>query len=84
MPLLKPALTIVIVITVIGSLKVFDIIYMMTWGGPGEATHVLAFLMYKEAFTYFHMGRGSAIAAVLFGMIMILSALYIKKIGGRE
>lgn len=70
LPLLKPTTTIVIVITMIESLRAFDFVNIMTDGGPYRQTEVLANFMYKEAFARYNMGYGASIAVVLF-MIMI-------------
>lgn len=70
LPLLKPTTTIVIVITMIESLRAFDFVNIMTDGGPYRQTEVLANFMYKEAFARYNMGYGASIAVILF-LIMI-------------
>jgi len=65
-PLLRPATVVVIALAVINSLKSFDIVYIMTGGGPFHKTDTLAMLMYLESFKSYYMGYGSAIAVVLF------------------
>lgn len=70
LPLLKPTTTIVIVITMIESLRAFDFVNIMTDGGPYRQTEVLANFMYKEAFARYNMGYGAAIAVVLFVIMM--------------
>lgn len=71
-PLLSSTVFFVIVITSIGSFQVFDLIYMMTEGGPENSTMVLVYSIYKDAFEYFDVGRASAIAYVLFAIIFVL------------
>ena len=71
-PLLSSTIFFVIVITSISSFQVFDLIYMMTEGGPENSTMVLVYSIYKYAFEYFDVGRASAIAYVLFAIIFIL------------
>ena len=71
-PMLAPTIFFVIVITSITSFQVFDLIYMMTQGGPENSTMVLVYSIYKYAFEYFEVGRASAIAYVLFGIIFVL------------
>jgi len=83
-PLIAPAFTINIIMTMIGSLKVFDIIYVMTKGGPGDATTSIAILLYKQAFNFNQMGYGTAIAVVLFAIILILSLVLITYLRRRE
>ena len=72
-PLLSPAIFFVIIITAISSLQVFDLIYLMTQGGPLDSTNVLVYAVYKNAFEYFNAGKASAIAYVLFVIILVLT-----------
>lgn len=71
-PLLSPTIFFVIVITSISSFQVFDLIYIMTEGGPDNSTMVLVYSIYKYAFEYFEAGKASAIAYILFGIIFVL------------
>ena len=73
-PLLMPATTIAMSLTLIGSLKLFDQVYVMTGGGPGYATETLSVVMYKEAFVSGRYGYAAAIALVL-TMIVFAFAL---------
>lgn len=82
-PLLSPTIFFVIIITAISSFQVFDLIYLMTEGGPFDSTNVLVYSIYKNAFEYFNVGKASAIAYVLFVIILVLTLLqwgYRKKI----
>lgn len=65
-PLLAPTTLVITIVTVVGSLKVFDHIYLMTNGGPENATLVLAYYIYERAFEFFEVGYASALAVVLF------------------
>ncbi|MCD8377318.1 MAG: sugar ABC transporter permease [Candidatus Gastranaerophilales bacterium] len=71
-PLLSSTIFFVIVITSISSFQVFDLIYMMTEGGPENSTMVLVYSIYKYAFEYFDAGKASAIAYILFAIIFVL------------
>lgn len=73
LPLLSPVIFFVLIITTISSFQVFDLIYLMTQGGPDGATDVLVYWIYKNAFEYFDVGRASATAYILFVIIAILS-----------
>jgi len=75
LPLLSPTIFFVLVITVISSFQVFDLIYLMTKGGPEDATNILVYWLYKNAFEYFNIGAASAIAYVLFVIIFVLTAI---------
>ena len=74
-PLLSPTIFFVVIITAISSFQVFDLIYLMTEGGPFDSTNVLVYAIYKNAFEYFKIGKASAIAYVLFGIILVLTLL---------
>lgn len=75
MPVLWPVTTLVIILISIGTLKLFDLVYVMTHGGPNHASEVLTTWMYFQGFMYNNMGYGSAIAVVLlavtFGLTLI-------------
>jgi ABC-type sugar transport systems, permease components len=77
-PSLRETFVIVISLLVVGSLKVFDVIYAMTWGGPGHSTQVLATWMYFNSFSFNKMGYGSAIACIMTLISLIIIAPYIK------
>ena len=75
LPLLSPIIFFVVIITTISSFQVFDLIFLMTQGGPDGATDVLVYWLYKNAFEYFEVGRASAAAYILFIIISALSLL---------
>lgn len=81
LPQLKPATFIAVVVTVIGALRSFDLISIMTSGGPWGSSRVLAYYMYEQAFSEygFRMGYGAAIAVVLFLIMMIYIAGFLYK-----
>src|SRR5207249_11536335 len=62
LPLLRPALMFVLVTSVIGSFQVFDTVYVMTAGGPGNATEVANLNIYKTAFSGFRIGEAAAMS----------------------
>lgn len=74
-PMLSPTIFFVIIITAISSFQVFDLVYLMTQGGPFDSTNVLVYAIYKNAFEYFNAGRASAIAYVLFAIILVLTLI---------
>lgn len=83
-PLLKPTTTIVISITVINSLRIFDIVYIMTQGGPNRASEVLGNMIYKELFWNFRVGYGSALSLILFMLILAIIAFYLRTMLRKE
>lgn len=74
-PLLSPTIFFVVIITCISSFQIFDLIYLMTQGGPLDSTNVLVYAIYKNAFEYFKIGQASAIAYVLFVIILALTLI---------
>ncbi len=73
LPLLRPALLFVLVTTVIGSFQVFDTVYVMTNGGPGNTTKVANLNIYNTAFAGFRIGEASAMSVVLFLIILLVT-----------
>lgn len=82
LPLLKPMIFFVTLVTAITSFQAFDLVYMLTNGGPQNSTSVMVYSVYKYAFEYFDIGKSCAIAYLLFIIIfiMILFQNKIKKI----
>ena len=78
LPLLKNTTYFVILVTAISSFQVFDLIYVMTEGGPNNATNVLVYSVYKYAFEKFDIGKSCALAYILFLIIFILAILQKK------
>ncbi|WP_276352260.1 carbohydrate ABC transporter permease [Cohnella caldifontis] len=78
LPLLRETFLIVVATTMIGSMKVYDIIYGMTGGGPAESTQVLASWMYYQTFRFANIGTGSAISLtlVLITLVVIIPYVY--------
>jgi multiple sugar transport system permease protein len=82
-PLLMPTTFYVIVMGIISSFQVFGLIYAMTGGGPVNATSVIVYYLYKQAFIYFKMGYASATAYVLFAIIFTLTLIQFRFMGRR-
>ncbi len=79
LPQLRPATFIAIVVTVIGSLRSFDLVAIMTLGGPYNSSSVLAFFMYEQSILNFRMGYGAAIAVVLFLIMAVYIAYFLSR-----
>ena len=79
-PLLKPSTIIVVVVTVIESLRAFDMVNMMTQGGPFNSSNVLANFMYIEAFHNYRMGFGAGIAVILFLIMFVFIVIYLREV----
>ncbi|QUS58348.1 carbohydrate ABC transporter permease [Pseudovibrio brasiliensis] len=80
LPLLTPATVVVVALSVINSLKGFDILYIMTGGGPFNSSDMLAMHMYNESFKKYLMGYGSAISVVLFLVALTIIRLCFKQL----
>ncbi|HBF39327.1 MAG TPA: sugar ABC transporter permease [Firmicutes bacterium] len=74
-PMISPSTFFVTITSIINSFQVFDITTVLTAGGPGNATNTLVMLIYQHAFQFFRMGYASAIAYVLFGIVLVLTLI---------
>jgi multiple sugar transport system permease protein len=82
-PLIRPALLIALLFRTIDAFRVFDLAFVMTQGGPADATNVLQLYGYKKMFVEGWMGYGSAISVCVFGMVLILAIFYVRTAGRR-
>jgi len=80
LPMLRPATVVVVALSIISALKGFDILYVMTGGGPFKSSSTLAFFMYEESFKKYRMGYGSAISVVLFLITMTIIWAYFRQL----
>ena len=81
LPLLEPALLLALLFRTMDAFRVFDLVFVMTQGGPGDATQVLQFYGYQTLFTEGRIGYGSAVSVAVFLMILALSLTYLRAIG---
>ena len=77
-PLLSPTTLFILVLSIIGSFQVFDLVYVLTYGGPLGSTKVLVFYLYEHAFKFFNMGYASAVAYLLFALLFVLTLIQIR------
>jgi ABC-type sugar transport system permease subunit len=78
LPLLRPMTAVVVAITMINNFKVFDLIWVMTQGGPYRSSETLAVTMYRESFVSFSVGYGASVAVVLTVVVVLLSIFYLR------
>jgi ABC-type sugar transport system permease subunit len=78
MPLLKPALLVALIFRTLSSFMIFDVVYIMTSGGPGTSTTVLSYINYQAFLFDFDFGYGGAIAVALIVMALIIAAAYVR------
>ncbi len=83
-PLLRPASVVVITLAVINTLKGFDIVFVLTKGGPFHMSTNLAMLMYEETFFKYQLGYGAAIASALFALAIIIVIIYFRQARASE
>lgn len=84
LPLLAPATTINFVLSMIGALKIFDHIWVLTGGGPGGTTHNLSTLLYRDAFQYGEFGSSIAMALLLTLLVAVISGVQYRQLAKRE
>ncbi|MGD9031725.1 MAG: sugar ABC transporter permease [Desulfobacteraceae bacterium] len=82
-PLVRPALLVALLFRTIDAFRVFDLAFVMTQGGPADATNVLQLYGYKKMFVEGWMGYGSAISVTIFVMILMLAIIYVRSVGKR-
>ena len=84
LPALRPSITIVLILSVINSLKAFDIVYGMTQGGPAQSTQMLALWAFTQAMQLGNFGRGAAISVVLLVITVAIVIPYLRWTRGAE
>ena len=82
LPLLRPVLTPAIVLGVVWTFNKFDVIYLITQGGPQEKTDILVSSMYKAAFQFYRYGFTAMFALVIFVMLFLFTLFYLRISGG--
>jgi putative chitobiose transport system permease protein len=79
-PLLKPYITLVTVISAIAAMKVFEEVYVMSRGGPANSSKTVVYYLYEKGFSSLEMGYASAIGVVLFVVVFVLSVLSVRSV----
>lgn len=78
LPMLTPTIFFVLVVTLIGSFQVFEQTYILTRGGPANATLTISYFIFQNAFQFFRMGYASALAYVLFAIVFVLTLIQLR------
>lgn len=84
LPLMRPTVLILLMLGVIFTFKVFDLIYIMTAGGPANSTQVIPFLAYELSFTMYRFGEGAALSNISFLIIAVIALIYLYLIRKEE
>lgn len=82
-PLMRPIILLVIVLATIASFKIFDAIYVMTYGGPAGATIVMTWLIFQEAFLNYKFGYATAITYALFAIVLAVTLIELRVLRAR-
>lgn len=78
LPLLRPITAIVVIMSVINSFMTFDLVWVMTQGGPGRSSETLAVTMYRQAFIMWRLGYAGAVAVILSTIVLVFSIWYLR------
>jgi multiple sugar transport system permease protein len=81
LPLLRPALLAALLFRTIDAFRAFDVVFVMTQGGPGDATDLLQYLGYKRMFAEGMMGSGAAVSTIVFVFTFVVSLAYVRLVG---
>lgn len=84
LPLLRPTILILTILSLLYAFKSFDFIYVMTFGGPGTASTTLPFLSYRLAFELYRFSDGAAVAVITLGLIVLMAVLYLRSVQREE
>lgn len=84
LPLLRPVLLTTSILSLAGSIKAFDLVYIMTDGGPSNSTELLATYMFRQGFTNYRLGYASAVAMVMFLITFALTVVVLVRSNRRE
>jgi len=79
LPLMRPTIMILLILGFIYTSKVFDLVHVMTQGGPLNSTQLLPYYSYVQSFQFFNFGRGASVSGVIFIVLIILSVLYLRE-----
>ena len=84
LPLLKTSILVALLFRTLDSFRVFDLIYVLTGGGPANSTEVISLMAYKVMIGQTNFGAGSALAVIVFICVAIISIIFIKFLGKRS
>lgn len=78
LPLMKPTLLVATLLRAIGALKTYDLVYVITKGGPGVSTEVMTYNIYKQAYQYLNTGQAAAMSYILLFIILVISIFFVS------
>lgn len=83
LPLMKETIVVAVLFRVITAIKTYDLIYVLTKGGPGTTTEVISYHIYKQAYTFLNTGYSSAMSYLLLLVILLISTLFVRVSRGK-
>jgi multiple sugar transport system permease protein len=84
LPLIRPVIFLILTIRTMDAIRLFDEAFVLTGGGPGRSTETISLFIYRNSFSFFHVGYGSALSIILLFILMIISIFYMRMIYTRE
>lgn len=84
LPMLRGALLVVLVVRTVEAFRVFDIIYVLTGGGPANGTLVISYVAYQETFRFFNLGRGAAVSFLISLFVVAAALVYLRVLSDRR
>ena len=78
LPLLRPTIFLYMLVSTVGTIAIFGLVYSLTRGGPGGKTEIIGIYIYNQSFTAYQLGYGSAVAVIMLGISMILGVIYVR------
>ena len=75
LPMLLPLIAVLFLLRLIDTFKIFDTVYLLTGGGPEDATETISLYLYKQVFSFFEVGRAAAAAVIIFLMFFVLASI---------
>ena len=81
LPLLRPALVVAVIFRALDALRVFDLVFVLSGGGPGTATEPVALYAFQSLLQDLRFGYGSALSLIVFGVSFVLAWAYIRLVG---
>ncbi len=84
LPIMKPVILVALIMRTIFVFHAFDLIFILTKGGPGDSTRVLSYYVYQESFLFLRHGRGAAAAFILFIITALITLVYVRLLRGNK
>jgi multiple sugar transport system permease protein len=81
LPLLKPTILVALLFRTLDAFRIFDLVYVLTGGGPGNATETISIYAYKTMFAQMNFGAGSALSVIVFLCVAVISMVFVKVLG---